>query len=161
MEDTKKKKKSNLIRLKDTEYDRPKITYTEKLNKNPNNIIDKLEDYIKVDSIYKVPLGTHLRYYKNDNGKKKFVLGGKLINNKGLPKYIVLTNGKFTWSVQLDTIIAFFRKMTIKEIKEDYEEMIMEMDQKNTKLKQNIKDQQKEINRLKFIIDGIKKNIKY
>ena len=38
--------KINLTKLKDSDYNRPKKTYTERLNENQDNIIDKLEDYV-------------------------------------------------------------------------------------------------------------------
>ena len=147
--------KKKLIRLKDTEYSKPKKTFTEKLNSDENSIKDKLDDYVQVEDIFKVPLGTHIRYYKNENGKKKFVLGGKLINNNGLPKYIVLTNGKYTWSVQLDTVVTFFRKMSIAEIKKDYEDMIDELDKKNENLKKIIKEQQDQIIKYQKLIQPL------
>ncbi len=65
------KKKKSLKRLKDTYYKRPTSTYTDKINQDENLVLDKLDDYAKVDNIHNVKMGTHLRYYKNENGKKK------------------------------------------------------------------------------------------
>ena len=134
-------------RLKNSEYKRPRVTYTDKLT--DDDIIDKLEDYKKVDNIYKVALGSHLRYFIKDKGEKKFRLGGVLINNDGLPKYVVLSNGKFSWSVQINKVIAFFKKMTITEIKKDYEALIDDLEQKNQKLKNIIIELKRDINILK------------
>ena len=48
-------------RIGNDQYQRPRKTITEKLT--PEEIEKKLEDYIQVPDIYKVPLGTHLRYF--------------------------------------------------------------------------------------------------
>ena len=66
-------------------------------------------------------------------------MGGQLHKNNGLPEYIILFNGKTQWSVQVkDTI--FYRKMTISEIKEEYEKIIKDLIEKNKKLKKQIKE---------------------
>lgn len=137
-------------RLKNSKYKRPANTYTDLLTND--DIIDKLEDYKRVDDIFKVPLGTHIRYFKNDKGKKKFRLGGVLIKNDGLPKYVVLSNGKFSWSVQIKDVVAFFRKMTINEIKNDYEELIDDLEQKNEKFKKIVKQLENENLQLKELL---------
>jgi hypothetical protein len=93
---------------KDT-YKQPKYTYTEKLTKE--EIASKLEDYKKVNDISTVLNGTHLRYFITKDGKKLFRMGGHIINKDGLPEYIVLSNGKNSWSVQLDGT-TFFQKMS-------------------------------------------------
>ena len=108
-------------------YKRPTKTFTDKLTKN--DIENKLEDYKKVEDIYRVPLGTHMRYFLIEKGSKKFRTGGILHRNDGLPKYVILSNGKFTWSVQIKNTI-FYRKMTLKEIKEEYEDYIDELEKK-------------------------------
>ena len=41
-----------------------------------------LKEYEKVDNIYNVPLGTHLRYVTWKDGKQKFRLGGTLTRNE-------------------------------------------------------------------------------
>ena len=116
-------------------YTRPDITYTDQLSKD--QIEKKLEDYKKVDDIYKVPLGVHLRYFSNIDGKMVFRMGGQLHKNTGLPAYIILTNGKNQWSVQVkDTI--FYRKMVLQEIKDEYENIINGLLEKNKKLKEKL-----------------------
>jgi len=116
-------------------YTRPDITYTDQLSKD--QIEKKLEDYKKVDDIYKVPLGVHLRYFSNIDGKMVFRMGGQLYKNTGLPAYVILTNGKNQWSTQIkDTI--FYRKMVLQEIKEEYELIINGLLEKNKKLKEKI-----------------------
>jgi len=126
-------------RIGGDQYIRPRKTITEKLT--PHEIENKLEDYTPAPDIYKIPLGTHLRYFsiKNINGQKKklFRMGGILNNNRGLPDYVVLSNGKSSWCAQVKTT-EFWRKMTIQEIKDDYEEVIDEYKNENDKLKRMV-----------------------
>jgi hypothetical protein len=128
--DTNKKYKKN-------GYDRPDITYTDQLSKE--QVEEKLQDYKKIDDIFKVPLGVHMRYFIKKDGQLLFRLGGQFHKNTGLPDYVILTNGKTQWSVQVkDTI--FYVKMTLPEIKEEYENIIKGLIEKNKKLKQRIKE---------------------
>jgi hypothetical protein len=129
-------------KLSTDNYKRPKLTFTDKLTKE--DIEDKLEDYKQVDDIYRVPLGTHVRYFLIDKGKKKFRTGGLLHRNDGLPVYVILSNGRNTWSVQVKNTI-FYRKMTLKEIKNEYDEYIDELEKKNKSLKQMIGELKKKI----------------
>ena len=137
-------------RLANDKYKRPKKTLTDKLT--PEEIKDKLNDYIEVEDISKLPLNTHLRYFteKYDEDKKKkirvFRLGGFLINKNNYDKYIVLSNvpetgvinnNKKTWSVNTK-ISVFFRKQTIDEIKDEYEDEIEELNDEVNKLKKEI-----------------------
>lgn len=123
-------------------YKRPDVTFTDQLSKE--QIEEKLEDYKKVDDIFKVPLGVHLRYFSNINGKMVFRMGGLLHKNTGLPDYVILSTnptGKPGWSVQVkDTL--FYRKMTLQEIKIEYQSIIDELIGKNKKLK----DENKKLN---------------
>lgn len=98
--------------------------------------IDKLlEDYMEVN-INNVPIGTHLRYIDPNKG---FRHGGVLKNNSGLPDYIILKSATGPeWSVQVKGTI-FFKKMTINEIKQAYENEIKELKIKNKKLKEELK----------------------
>lgn len=120
-------------------YVRPSVTMTDQLSKE--QIEEKLEDYVKVDDIYKVPLGVHMRYFSNINGKLVFRMGGLLHKNAGLPDYVILSTsptGKPGWSVQIkDTI--FYRKMTLNEIKIEYQSIINDLIEKNKKLKEENK----------------------
>jgi pentapeptide MXKDX repeat protein len=131
---------SNDNLFKKNGYSRPEITFTDQLSKE--QIEEKLEDYIKVDDISKIPLGVHLRYFTNKDNKLNFRMGGILHKNTGLPKYVILksaTNAQ--WSVQIENTI-FYKKMTIVEIKDEYEKIISELIQKNKKLKDKIKQLQ-------------------
>jgi len=118
--------------------EKSKKTFTENLSKD--DIEKKLEDYKKVEDISKVPLDTHLRYFIKKDNKLVFRMGGNLKINTKLPEYVILKNaiGK-EWSVQVkDTI--FFKKMSISEIKDEYEKIIDELNLKIKTLKNRIKE---------------------
>jgi hypothetical protein len=120
-------------------YIRPAVTMTDQLSKE--QIEELLEDYKKVDDIYQVPLGVHMRYFSNFDGKMVFRRGGLLHKNTGLPEFVILAQnptGKPGWSVQVkDTI--FYRKMTLGEIKNEYQSIIEDLIEKNKKLKEELK----------------------
>jgi len=119
---------------RDSNYQRPKKTYQDKLT--PDQIEEKLEEYIKVDDITKVPLNSHMRYFtlNKKTNKKEFRLGGFLTNRDNPDKYVILSNGSISWSVQVDNSI-FFKKMTIKDLKKEYEDKIESLENENNKLK--------------------------
>lgn len=136
---SKKKPAEEEEQFKKNGYTRPEVTYTDQLSKE--QIEEKLEDYKKVDDIFKVPLGVHMRYFANVGGKRVFRMGGQLYKNTGLPDYVILNSGTAQWSVQVkDTI--FYRKMTLQEIKTEYQTIIDELIEKNKKLK----DENKKLN---------------
>jgi hypothetical protein len=117
-------------------YVRPAVTKTDLLSKE--QIEELLEDYKEVDDIMKVPLGVHLRYFTFKDGKQSFKRGGLLHKNDGLPEYVILSTsptGQPGWSVQVKNT-TFYRKMTLKEIKQEYQEIIKKLDAKNKKLKE-------------------------
>jgi hypothetical protein len=130
-------------KLDKTKYSRPKTTFTDKLSKS--EIMSKLEDYTKT-AVDKIPLGTHVRYFVvNDDGKKIFRMGGQLTKNDGMPKYVILSNGKNSWSVQASTSI-FFKKMSTPEIKQEYETKLLDKDKKIKELLTLIKQLKKNYN---------------
>ena len=144
IEEIKDKKKINKPKkIKDTDYERPILTYTDKLSKQ--EIESLLLDYEKVDNLKDISIGTHIRYFENKDGELKFRTGGILTIKSGLPKYCILKNGKVSWSVQIENSI-FFRRITIKEVKDEYEKKILEKDN--------------ELNELRFLIRDLKKKIK-
>jgi hypothetical protein len=122
-------------------FERPEITYTDQLSKE--EIQEKLADYSKVEDIYKVPLGVHLRYFVKKDGQMLFRMGGQLFKNNGLPEYVILKSGtNAQWSVQIkDTV--FYRKMTLTEIKEEYEDIIKKKNEKIQALKEKLKKYEK------------------
>lgn len=150
-----------MSRLGKDDYKRPKKTLTDKLS--AEEIKNKLEDYIEVDDISKVPLNSHLRYFtdKYDEKKKKdikvFRLGGFLVNKNNYDKYVVLSsvpdtgvinNSRKTWSVNTQKSI-FYRKQTTDEIKEDYKDELEELYDEVDKLKKQIKKLTSENKKLK------------
>ena len=149
-----------MTKLGNDEYKRPKHTKTEKMSLE--EIKEKLEDYVEIDDISVIPLNTHLRYFaevtddKTGEKKKIFRLGGFLINKNNYDKYVVLSNqpstssGGKTWSVNTKTSI-FYKKMSMNEIKEMYQDEIEELKtnysrvkKENKKLKEELKKYKKE-----------------
>jgi hypothetical protein len=129
-------KKGDAPTYKKNNYERPSTTFTDQLS--AEQIKERLEDYSKVDDIYKVPLGVHLRYFINKDGQMLFRMGGQLHKNTGLPDYVILSNGASQWSVQVKNTI-FWRKMTSNEIKEDYQTSLETLKSKYDKLKEENK----------------------
>jgi hypothetical protein len=116
-------------------YTRPEITMTDKLTED--DIKAKLVNYKRLNSVEelsKVALGTHIRYFDCKNDEYKFRSGGIIINNKGIPNYIVLSNGKNSWCAQIKTSI-FFKRMNNHEIKEKYDKVLLEQTEKINKIK--------------------------
>lgn len=114
-------------RLGNDNYARPEKTFQEKLS--TEEIKEKLRDYKKVEDITKVPVKTHLRYFSlvqdpnEGKTKKLFRMGGVLENKDNCDKYVVLSNGKQSWSVNCQKSV-FFRKLTTTEIHDKYNEEI-------------------------------------
>lgn len=129
------------IRLSKTNKPSTNKTFQEQLTNE--EIEELLEDYKEVDNdeINSIPLNSHLRYYtlKNENGniKKLFRMGGFLSNKDNSSEYIILTNNKNSWSVQIKNSIIY-RKMNLQEIKDEYEEIIDDKDEEIENLKKSI-----------------------
>ena len=139
--DTNKKPNLKIDNKSDDEKEVVKKTFTDSLTKDEIN--EKLEDYKLVDDISKIPLGTHLRYFTEKNGIKLFRMGGNLKRNLDLPNFIILQNAVgVEWSVQIKNTI-FYKKMSIKEIKDEYDSIIEELHEKIKKLKTRIKELEK------------------
>ena len=141
--------KIQINKISESIYDRPELTYTDKLSKL--QIQDLLVDYeqIKnVDELNNIQPGTHLRYFQMVNSKLKFRTGGILTVKSGLPAYIILSSGKVSWSVQVSDCI-FFRRITIKEVKLEYIKILEDKQREIDSLKNLIKTQSNEITRLK------------
>jgi hypothetical protein len=97
---------------KSDNYTKPDKTFQETLSKQA--IKDYLKDYKKVTDITKISIGTHLRYFTNEI----FRLGGTLNKFGDNGQYLILSNGKINWSVQLANTV-FFQKLSESEIKEE------------------------------------------
>ena len=137
---------------RDNNYSRPKKTYQDNLS--PDEIKQKLEEYKKINDITKADLNTHLRYFIIDKtGNKQFRLGGFLNKIDKDLKYVILSNGKFSWSVQIDNSI-FFQKVTFGELKL---ELIHEI---SNKYLLQIKKLKEENDKLKIVLKEIKKRLK-
>ena len=152
-------KDTNLLKNKQDKenYKRPEITYTDKLSKD--QIKELLIDYEKINNITElinIPSGTHLRYFEMKNKELKFRTGGILTVNSGLPDYIILSNGKLSWSVQVKPCI-FFKRITIKQIREEYEKFLYDKDATIKGQQTLLNDQQKEIKNLKQKIKELEK----
>lgn len=119
----------------DKKYVRPKTTMQEKLT--AHDIVEKLKGYSKVEDISEVPLNTHLRYFTVKDGKQEFRMGGFLHHKANADQYVRLSNGANSWSV--DTSVAtFYRKLSQKEIVEQYEIRLAAKDKEIKKLKKYI-----------------------
>ena len=90
---------TKLKRLVTNNYKRPEQTYQDTLQ-NKKAMLEKLENYDRVDNIEDVSLKTHVRYVTlhNETKQQVFRLGGLL--EEIHPRYVKLSNGEFTWSVQ-------------------------------------------------------------
>ena len=148
---------SNTKRLtQDKESIRPSKSYQDTLS--PDEIKKKLEEYTPVSDIDSLALNGHIRYIVTDTktGKKNFRLGGFL--TKIDKDYVVLSNGKLSWSVQRANT-QFFRKLNYQELKAElitkisqrYEKQLSNLHEENKQLKSTLKDIKSEVK---------KKNIK-
>jgi hypothetical protein len=157
----------------DTAYVRPKKTLQDALSND--DIKDKLKEYKKVSDIRKIIIGTHIRYFTKDKQTKKpvFRLGGFLTKFGDEYKYVILSNGTISWSVQNNADTQFWAKMNSKEIvtnlETEKEEETKEIESKYKKLKDKneymlkmLEDQKKEneklAKKLKEIESVTKKN---
>jgi len=134
------------------QYVRPTKTHQELLSKQ--DIKNKLKDYKQVSNIMNVPIGTHIRYFTTKNKEKLFRLGGLLTKIDPQGRFITLSNGQLSWSVQIAGSI-FFEKLSEEEVKEEIkkevtQELLSEEKNKTTEIEQL----QKEINKLKKIADN-------
>jgi len=111
-------------RLGKTEYTGPATTITESLQ-HAGAYKDKLKGYNCVEHIDSVNDNTHVRYFvwSVANNKWMFRTGGFL--KRRHPKYVVLSNGQHTWSVQREIKVPnsddvyetkFFKIMSKREL---------------------------------------------
>lgn len=136
-------------------YIKPDKTFQDTLQEDDINVL--LEDYkiVEYDDLVKIPMNTHLRYFiikQTPNGEQKFFrMGGNLVNKDNPQEYLVVSNGKHSWSIQVKNAIIY-RKLTIDEIKEEYKDLISQKDNE-------IKKYRKEIKRLRLLLS--ENNINY
>lgn len=121
-------------------------------------IAQKLEGYVEVTDISKVPTNTHLRYFslrtnpQTKKVEKKFRIGGFLKKKDQADKYVILTNNTSSWSVDTKKSI-FYRKMKNTEVAQAYEKKLKSLKKENKKLK-------KELDKLKDKYDKLKNKSK-
>ena len=136
----------NTIRLSKTEYDRPSRTMTDSLQTN-QRMKEKLKNYERVDDIDDIPINTHLRYVTLKNGTQRFCLGGFLTRKHS--KYVVLSNGKLSWSVQR----YHWNPSSSQDNDEpDFETIFFRILSKEDLQNKTIKKQQNELEKLKNYI---------
>ena len=137
-----------LQRINKDNYQKTGNEIQDNLTQDDINLL--LEEYTEIENINELIIGQHIRYYiiKKDNKgneHKLFRMGGNIIKIDIDKKYVVLSNKRITWSVQLDNTIIY-KKMTSQDIKEFYEN---ELDNKEI-----------EIDKYKTSINKLKKLLK-
>lgn len=145
------------------DWKRPETTATDAINQDEAQMMSKLENYVETDNIDYVSLNTHVRYQVFDTrvGKYLFRLGGLLAMKH--PTYVVLSNGKQSWSVPKETefqkqkhTTRFFRILTpfemqqkrLEEQKKDKDEVTLVAQQQM----QELQRKEAEIDQLKRVI---------
>ena len=134
-------------RISSDNYKKKGKSYQDSLTNK--EIKEKLEEYKEVKNISNVGLNTHLRYItiNKKTGKKLFRLGGFLTKVNLTDGYFILSNGKISWSVQINHTL-FFEKMSFKELKKEiynqaehkYKKKYHKLKEENKKLKKAIKE---------------------
>ena len=159
---------TNLRRLNNDGYIRPKKTYTDTLQTN-KAIEQKLDQFVEIDEkdIDSIPKNSFIRYIKLDpkTGDEKFVTGGLLL--RITPQYLLLmgkNNGTFCaqrYTYKGDKVIyktRFFKLLSKEERLQ--EELVDTQENANNLIKkyeEALKQQQEEIEGLKKIIKKMKK----
>lgn len=134
-------------RLAKSNYQRPKKTYTDTLQTNLA-MKEKLKNYVQVDDVEDININTHVRYVTLKDGQQRFCLGGLL--RKIHPKYVVLSNGTFSWSVQR------YHYSDETDSEPVFETVFFRILSKQEQQQQLIDAQQEELNQLRNRL-GIKK----
>lgn len=123
-------------------YKRPLKTFQDTLENE--DIKQMLKDYIPVEDIFSVSLNTHIRYFIFKNGQRLFRLGGNIIKINADKGYIILSNGKTNWSVQVkDTV--FLKKINVEDVKAKYEEKLIKYKKKIKKLEESLEEIKKKL----------------
>ena len=142
---------------RDLNYKQSEKTYQQSLS--IDDINTKLQDYEKVDknNIFQIPLNTHVRYFTKNpkSGVTEFRLGGIITKFGDNGEYVVLSNGKFSWSVQINNSI-FYKKLSINEIKHNVKTETIKQIKKENKESKNINDILEENKKLKSLLKEIK-----
>ena len=154
---------NNLQNLIDTDFVRPKKTYTDGLQTKAK-MKEKLKNYARVDDIDDIELNTHVRYITLDKQKKQVFRTGGLLIRKARD-YVQLSNGNFKWSVQkyhyeegneepVFATVFFYRVSKKEEYELKERELIAHYEAREKKLVEIIKRQHEEIKDLKSMFVG-------
>ncbi len=152
----------------DSNYSRPEKTYQESLSNQ--EIKEKLKDYKKISDIKTISIGNHIRYFTTNlkTKEKYFRMGGSLNKIDPEGRYIILSNGKLNWSVQILNS-TFFQKMNDDEIRDELKkeikkEILSEENNEEFSTQQShvreITDMKKEIGNLTKKLESIDKDYK-
>jgi len=160
----------SLIRISKDNYIKPANTVQDNLTKEDIDLL--LEEYDEVEDIQQLRNGIHIRYFTvsrlGQTDKKLFRMGGTIIKVDLDKKYIVLSNGKISWSVQLNNKNILYKKMSTEDIKDFYENEINTIESEqfllkstNNKLKINLKELYKQNQQLIDQNNQLNKKIDY
>lgn len=138
-------KNSVATRMSEDNYVRPKLTATDMLSRE--DIQERLKNYEQVspDDVEKIVPGTRVQYFQVDKNDEmmRYRPGGTVIVNQ-YPVYLVLSNGRKSWSVQLKNNIIF-KEIDVDAIKKKYEERIKEKDREIAILRNHIINLKKDL----------------
>lgn len=110
-----------------------------------DEIRERIKNHEQIQNPSDLRYGDRIQYFEIlQNNEYKYKIGGTLIINKS-PDYIVLTNGKKNWSVQLKQHIIF-REISVDKLREHYERLLG--------------DKNRTIEELKYLIQEYKKKSK-
>lgn len=161
---TNKKNKSKKIEytnlLKNEDYEKPTQTFSERLT--TDDIVILLADY-KEATIDELTHGVHIRYMKQNEKTKKLDLrmGGIVFkkDENNPPKFIMVSNGKFVWSVQTENTI-FYKRMSIGEKEEEFKSTLAIKDQSIKEYLSLIKELEKKNKLLEIQLENNMKDTK-
>jgi len=137
--------------IKNSNYIRPELTYTDLLTKE--QIETLLIDFEEIKDINEISIGTFIRYFEYKDNELKFRVGGILSVKRPEEGYIYLKNNQINWPVQLKNCLLF-RKLTTIEVRKEFDKkffkqekeindllkMVRDLEMENLKLKKKIKD---------------------
>lgn len=150
---------SKAVRIQNRQYDNNNSVQNKLTQDDINKLLD---DYEEISNNDELNIGMDIRYFqivtKGNINQKLFRFGGKIINIDLKKGYIILTNGKVNWSVQLQNVIIY-KKISIEEIKTLYENDLDTKDMKIQNYKLKIDALKKKISELQERGDKYKKNL--
>lgn len=128
-------------------YVRPKFTPSDLLS--AEEIKKRLFNFekVKTEDIPNLGINLRIQYFEVIDGDKfKYKPGGRIIQNKA-PDYLLISNGRFNWSLQLDKHIIF-AELTTEKVKMEYEQKLQQKDREIEHLRALIRKQKKIIEEL-------------